>query len=240
MAYKPGTKKNQIYLIDTKHKISAGRHYVSVRASINNIRWAEPALPHLLQGHLLWETPTCWQWSVTRRHEGQAGASAQSGPGHASDDVHHRDQQGPGVGPHSLVSHIVNINITHNSEGRDRNMENITGVWTLWTLSPEPAFKKLFLVLPRAPRHRDWTRINLCDWNRNLLRFIDENVYWDVTFLKRIRVDTQTLGKRGVVDSLILKVIDSPGPQSKHLSELFKPGRKLVSCAAPTRHKNTR
>ena len=62
---------------------------------------------------------------------GAAGASAQSGPGHASDDVHHRDQQGPGVGPHNrgcLVSHIVNINITHNSEGRDRNMENITGV----------------------------------------------------------------------------------------------------------------
>lgn len=130
-----------------------------------------------------------------------------------------------------LVSHIVNINITHKSEGRDRNKENITGVWTVWTLPPEPAFNRLFLVLPRAPRHRDWTRINLCDWNRNLLRFTDENVYWDVTFLKRIRVDTQTLGKRGVVDSLILKVIDSPGPQSKHLSELFKPGRKLVSCS---------
>ena len=219
---------------------------MSVRASINNIRWAEPApAPVTGLGTCCGKLPRVGsdQWPGDTR--------GRRGPVHNLDLVTHRmmfttvTNKGPGVGPHSrgcLVSHIVNINITHNSEGRDRNMENITGVrtlWTLWTLQPEPAFKKLFLVLPRAPRHRDWTRINLCDWNRNLLRFMDENVYWDVTFLKRIRVDTQTLGKRGVVDSLILKVIDSPGPQSKHLSELFKPGRKLVSCA-PTRHKNTR
>ena len=56
-----------MYLIDTKHKISSRVHNVRVRVAINNIgRVGAPSAPVTGAGHLLWETPTCWQWSVTR------------------------------------------------------------------------------------------------------------------------------------------------------------------------------
>ena len=119
MAYQPGTflakRKNQIYLIDTKHKISAGLHYVSVRASINNIRRAEPG-PHLLQGPgtCCGKLPrvgcdqgagaecTIWTWSRTGEQTVFTTVT----------------NRGPVWGRGCLVSHIVNINITHESGPR--------------------------------------------------------------------------------------------------------------------------
>ena len=88
----------------------------------------------------------------------------------------------------------------------------------------------------QSPRHRDWAGINLrLKWK--LLRFTqDENVYWDVTFLKRIRVHTQPW--ESVVESLILKVIDGPQLQSKHLSEHYKPlGENCVLSNLIQKHK---
>ena len=140
MAYQPGTflakRKNQIYLIDTKHKISAGLHYVSVRASINNIRRAEPG-PHLLQG-----PGTCCgklprvssdQWPGDRGGRGWVH-NLDLVTHRGADSVHHRDQQGPGVGPR--LPGVAHRKYKHHSRVRAETAtrENITGVWTMWTL----------------------------------------------------------------------------------------------------------
>lgn len=130
-------KKNQIYLIDTKHKISAGLHYVSVRASINNIRRAEPG-PHLLQG-----PGTCCgklprvssdQWPGDRGGRGWVH-NLDLVTHRGADSVHHRDQQGPGVGPR--LPGVAHRKYKHHSRVRAETAtrENITGVWTLNTVN---------------------------------------------------------------------------------------------------------
>lgn len=130
-------KKNQIYLIDTKHKISAGLHYVSVRASINNIRRAEQG-PHLLQG-----PGTCCGKLPRVSSDQGAGAEctiwtwSRTGEQTVFTTVTNR---GPVWGRGCLVSHIVNINITHESGPRPQQERTLPVCehWTLWTLSAGP------------------------------------------------------------------------------------------------------
>ena len=148
MAYQPGTfsarRKNQIYLIDTKHKISAGLHYVSVRASINNIRRAEPG-PHLLQG-----PGTCCGKLPRVGSDQWPGDRGGRGWVHNLDLVTHRGadtvfttvtNRGPVWVRGCLVSHIVNINITHESGPRPQQERTlpVCEQGTLWTLSAWPA-----------------------------------------------------------------------------------------------------
>ena len=51
-----------------------------------------------------------------------------------ADSVHHRDQQGPGVGPR--LPGVAHRKYKHHSRVRAETAtrENITGVWTMWTL----------------------------------------------------------------------------------------------------------
>ena len=145
--------------------------------------------PHLLQGHLLWETPTCWQWSVTRRHEGHTGAQCTMWTWSRIGEQWWWSPPWPTrarCGAPPRLPGVAHRKYKHHSQERGprpQQREHYRCVNTVNSVNT-PAFNKLFLVLPRAPRHRDWTRINLCDWNRNLLRFMDENVYWNVTFLR--------------------------------------------------------
>ena len=112
---------------------------------------------------------------------------------------------------------------SHEPRHRDQSEASIQVTWSL--------------SANQIPRHRDWAGINLrLKWK--LLRFSqDESVYWDVT--RNISQENQsTQPWESVVESLILKVIDGPQLQSKHLSEHYKPlGENCVLSHLIQKHK---